>query len=98
MSDLQCLLGLGEEEEERAASSLASRPDLLAALEDPRRIYNQDETACELGVGSQWVLAAVNTKQVFGVTSCIREHVTMSFPLWPPSRSLRQPSGHLWRP
>ena len=61
------------------SSFLDGRPDLLAALQDPRRVFNQDETACELGVGSQWVLAAVNTKQVFSVTSSTREHVTMSF-------------------
>ena len=61
------------------SSFLDGRPDLLAALKDPRRVFNQDETACELGVGAQWVLAGVNTKQVFGVTSCTREHVTMSF-------------------
>ena len=61
------------------SSFLDGRPDLLAALQDPRRIFNQDETAWELGVGAQWVLAAVNTKQVFSVTSCTREHVTMSF-------------------
>ena len=58
---------------------LDGRPDLLAALKDPRRVWNQDETACELGVGAQWVLAGKNTKQVFSVTSCTREHVTMSF-------------------
>ena len=61
------------------SSFLDTRPDLLAALQDPRRVFNQDETACELGVGSQWVLAGKNTKQVFGVTSSTREHVTMSF-------------------
>ena len=61
------------------SSFLDGRPDLLAALKDPRRVWNQDETACELGVGAQWVLASVNTKQVFSVTSCTREHVTMSF-------------------
>ena len=37
------------------SSFLDSRPDLLAALQDPRRVFNQDETACELGVGAQWV-------------------------------------------
>ena len=58
------------------SSFLDGRPDLLAALQDPRRVFNQDETACKLGVGSQWVLAAVNSKQVFGVTSCTREHVS----------------------
>ena len=61
------------------SSFLDRRPDLLVALQDPRRVFNQDETACELGVGSQWVLAGKNTKQVFGVTSSTREHVTMSF-------------------
>ena len=33
-----------------------SRSDLQEALKDPRRCFNQDETAVELGVGGQWVL------------------------------------------
>ena len=33
------------------SSFLDGPPDLLAALQDPRRVFNQDETACELGVG-----------------------------------------------
>ena len=35
---------------------LASKADLMAAMIDPRRVFNQDETTVELGVGSQWVL------------------------------------------
>ena len=58
---------------------LNSRPDLMEALADPQRVFNQDETAVELGVGGQWVLARRNTKQVYSVSSSTREHVTVSF-------------------
>ena len=60
-------------------SYLSTHPDLMEALGDPQRIFNQDETACELGVGEQWVLAKKNTKQVYNVSSSTREHVTVSF-------------------
>ena len=36
----------------------AKKPEIKEALKDPARVINQDETAVELGVGSQWVLAA----------------------------------------
>ena len=54
-------------------------PELLAALKDPRRFINQDETAVELGVGAQYVLAEKNTDQVYTVSSSTREHVTTSY-------------------
>ena len=41
---------------------LEDKPELKEALNDPERIFNQDETAVELGVGEQWVLAPKNTK------------------------------------
>ena len=34
-------------------SYLSSDPELLAALQDPRRVFNQDETAIELGMADQ---------------------------------------------
>ena len=55
---------------------LTSKADLMVALKDPRRVFNQDETAVELGVGAQWVLVEKNTKQVYTVSSNTREHIT----------------------
>ena len=40
---------------------LTSKANLMVALKDPRRVYNQDETAVELGAGAQWVLVEKNT-------------------------------------
>ena len=51
----------------------------MVALKDPRRVFNQDETAVELGVGAQWVLVEKNTKQVYTVSSNTREHITVSY-------------------
>ena len=64
---------------EDVGNFLASKPDLLEALSDPRRVYNQDETAIEHGVGNQWVLAMKGEKQVYAVSSSTREHTTISF-------------------
>ena len=58
---------------------LEDKPYLLEALGDPNHIFNQNETAVELGVGDQWVLAPRNTKQVYSVSSSTREHVTISY-------------------
>ena len=58
---------------------LEGRPDLLDAMKDPRRIFNQDETAIEHGVSDMWVLARKGEKQVYGVSSSTREHTTISF-------------------
>ena len=55
------------------------RPDLKEAIQDPKRIFNQDETSVELGVGGQWVLAPCNTKQVYTQSSSTRDHVTVSY-------------------
>ena len=60
-------------------SFIKEKSRLAAALKDPRRVFNQDETANELGVGAQSVLAEVGTDQVYSVTSSTREHVTVSF-------------------
>ena len=56
-----------------------SHPDLQEALGDPRRVWNQDETAVELGVSSQHVLVKQNTRQVYQVSSNTREHVSVSY-------------------
>ena len=58
---------------------LHSKPEILEALQDPSRVFNQDETAVEHGVGDQWVLSRKGEKQTYGVSSCTREHTTISF-------------------
>ena len=51
----------------------------MEALQNPVRVFNQDETAVELGVSSQWVQAPHNTKQVYTQSSNYKEHVTVSY-------------------
>ena len=58
-------------------SFFATRPDLAEVFEDPRRVFNYDETAMELGVSTQKVLAPVSKKQVYTVSSSTRDHVTL---------------------
>ena len=58
---------------------LFGRDDLREAMCDPRRVWNQDETAVELGSESQHVLAPVNSKVVYSVSSGSREHITASY-------------------
>ena len=53
--------------------------ELREAMCDPRRVWNQDETAVELGSESQHVLAPVNSKVVYSVSSGSREHITASY-------------------
>ena len=53
---------------------LTSKADLMVPLKDPRRVFNQDETAVELGVGAQWVLVEKNTKQVYIVETYLCTH------------------------
>ena len=52
---------------------------LREAMLDPSRIFNQDETAVEVGSSSQRVLAEVNTKILFSISGGSRKHVTASF-------------------
>ena len=52
---------------------------LREAMLDPSRIFNQDETAVEIGSSSQRVLAEVNTKILFSISGGSREHVTASY-------------------
>ena len=56
-----------------------SQPKLLQALQDPNRVFNQDETAIEHGVGNQYVLTMKGEKQTYSVSSSTREHTTISF-------------------
>ena len=46
-------------------SFTSKRPEVKEALQNPVRVFNQDKTAVELGVRSQWVLTLYNTKQVY---------------------------------
>ena len=56
-----------------------SNLEIKEALLDPRRVFNQDETAIEHGVGNMYVLAMKGEKQVYGVSSSTRDHTTISF-------------------
>ena len=58
---------------------LLGDPKLKEALMDPRRVFNQDETAVEVGSECQRVLAEVNTKVVYSISGGSREHITTSF-------------------
>ena len=58
---------------------LFGNEELAAAMQDPRRVFNQDETAVELGSSEQKVLAPINTKIVYSISSGSREHVTASY-------------------
>ena len=60
-------------------SFLAKRPDPEQVLWNPVRVFNQDETAVEFGISSQWVLAPHNSKQVYTQSSNYKEHVTVSY-------------------
>ena len=54
-------------------------PELLAALQDPQRVFNQDETPIQLGIGNQFLLAEKGSKLLYNVTSNTRDHITASF-------------------
>ena len=56
---------------------LGTRTDLKEAMANPKRVFNFYETAMELGVGTQKVLAPVSKKQVYTVSSSTRDHVTL---------------------
>ena len=58
---------------------LLGDPKLREALMDPRRVFNQDETAVEVGSESQRVLAEINTKILYSISGGSREHITASF-------------------
>ena len=51
----------------------------MAALQDPNRIFNQDETPIELGVGNQFILAERGSKLLYNVTSSTRDHISVSY-------------------
>ena len=58
---------------------LKSQPELREALCDPKRVFNQDETAIEHGVSDQFVLTMKGEKQTYSVSSSSREHTTISY-------------------
>ena len=59
--------------------TLSADPELLAALKDPSRNFNQDETSVQLGNNRQKVLACRGTKLLYHVSSSTRDHITISF-------------------
>ena len=59
--------------------TLSADPELLAALKDPSRNFNQDETSVQLGNNRQNVLACRGTKLLYHVSSSTRDHITISF-------------------
>ena len=58
---------------------MSADPELLAALKDPSRNFNQDETSVQLGNNRQKVLACRGTKLLYHVSSSTRDHITISF-------------------
>ena len=62
-----------------AVNYLWSKPELVETLQDPSRIFNQDETSVQIGSSSQRVLAERGTKILFSISSGSREHITASY-------------------
>ena len=58
---------------------MSNNPKLKEAMQDPSRIFNQDETAVEIGSSSQRVLAEVNTEILYSISGGSREHITASY-------------------
>ena len=54
-------------------------PELSPCMKDPTRIFNQDETAVEVGSESQKVLAEKGSKVLYHVSGGSREHITVSY-------------------
>ena len=55
------------------------KPQLQAALLDPARVFNMDETSVELGSASKQILAERSTKVIYSISSGSREHITASY-------------------
>ena len=62
--------------QEDAITFFSSKPELMAALQDKRRVWNTDETSVELGVAHKRVLTEKGTKVLYNVTSSTRDHIT----------------------
>ena len=62
--------------QEDAITFFSSKPELMAALQDKRRVWNTDETSVELGVSKKRVLTQKGTKVLYNVTSSTRDHIT----------------------
>ena len=58
---------------------LWSKPELAEALQDPSRIFNQDETSVQIGSSCKRILAEVGTKVLMSISSGRREHITASY-------------------
>ena len=59
-----------------AINFFSSKPELMEALQDKRRVWNTDETSVELGVSKRRVLTERGTKVLYNVTSSTRDHIT----------------------
>ena len=57
----------------------SSKPALLAAFQDPSRIFNMDETSVQIGSSGHRVLAEKNTKVLYSISSGSRDHITASY-------------------
>ena len=58
---------------------LNGNPDLSPCMQDPDRIFNQYETAVEVGSETQKVLAEKGTKVLYNISGGSREHITVSY-------------------
>ena len=58
---------------------LWSKPELAEAIQDPSRIFNQDETSAQIGSSCKRILAEVGTKVLMSISSGSREHITASY-------------------
>ena len=58
---------------------MSRTPELLAALQDPSRVFNMDETSVQIGSSGHRVLAEKNTKVLYSISSGSRDHITASY-------------------
>jgi hypothetical protein len=58
---------------------MSRKPELLAALQDPSRVFNMDETSVQIGSSGHRVLAEKNTKVLYSISSGSRDHITACY-------------------
>ena len=58
---------------------LVNNPKYAECFKDPSRLFNQDESAVEIGSSQQRVLAEVGSKILYHISGASQEHITMSF-------------------
>jgi hypothetical protein len=61
---------------------LSRKPELLAALRDPSRVFNMDETSVQIGSSRHRVLAEKNTKVLYSISSRSQDHITDSYKVY----------------